>query len=37
MSVDVDRISVKASTAEGLGTIGSGLGIAAQTVALITK
>lgn len=35
LGIDVDCISVKASTAEGLGTIGGGLAIACQAVALL--
>ena len=35
LGIDVGLISVKASTAEGLGTVGGGLAIAAQAVALI--
>lgn len=37
LGVDVDAISVKATTEEGLGYTGEGLGIAAHAVCTITK
>jgi 2-C-methyl-D-erythritol 2,4-cyclodiphosphate synthase len=37
MGIDMDRVSVKASTSNGLGFIGSGQGIAAYAVALIVE
>lgn len=37
LSVDVSRISVKASTTEGLGFPGEGLGMVAYAIALVEK
>ena len=37
MGVDVDQISLKATTSEGLGFVGRAEGISATAVALITK
>ena len=37
LEVDVDAVSIKATTEEGLGFSGEGLGIAAHAVCIITK
>ena len=35
MDIDLSRVSIKATTEEGLGFTGEGLGIAAHAVALL--
>lgn len=37
LALDIESVSVKAATAEGLGTIGGGLAIAAQSVVLLEQ
>ena len=37
LDLDVDQVSVKAKTGEGIGSIGSGAGIAARVVVLVFK
>ena len=35
MNIDIDCISIKATTEEGLGFTGEGLGISSQAIALL--
>ena len=35
LNIDIDRINIKATTEEGLGFTGEGLGIACQSIALL--
>jgi 2-C-methyl-D-erythritol 2,4-cyclodiphosphate synthase len=37
LSIDVDRVSIKGKTAEGLGFLGAGQGIAVYAVCLLTE
>jgi 2-C-methyl-D-erythritol 2,4-cyclodiphosphate synthase len=37
LSIDMERVSIKGKTAEGLGSLGSGLGIAAYAVCLLAE
>lgn len=37
LEVDIDQVNVKATTTEGLGFVGEGLGIAAEAVSTIIK
>ena len=37
LSIDMERVSIKGKTAEGLGSLGSGLGIAAYAVCLLEE
>lgn len=37
LDIDLDKINVKATTEEGLGFTGAGLGISSQSITLLTK